>query len=320
MWDEVAGVAVNPEVQGSEVEPFAARRLEGRGGGWTHLGGAAFIYVLWQVASLPLVFLLVFFGFSEALGIISDRVNWIDLAPDQDMAALVACAVLLLALVLLLLIVWLTVKLVHQRRLISILTAHVRFQWRSAFVSFASFIAAMLVVSIGANILGVGGDVETIFDPGRYFPFLVLVLVLTPFQALAEEAFVRGYLYQGISSFTASNILRIGLPAGLFMLMHSANSDFLQGGLWAILIFFTMGAYFGLLTVKTSGVEVSTGAHTANNIFAFSVSTTSGAGMPFATIFYEPEPDYMVGFVMIMLVAALHYLLYFRIFRSRFSS
>lgn len=59
-------------------------------------------------------------------------------------------------------------------------------------------------------------------------------------------------------------------------------------------------------------------SHTANNIFAFSISTSSGSGMPFATIFYEPEPDYMAGFIMILLVVMLHYLLYFRIFRSRF--
>lgn len=267
---------------------------------------------------IPLVFLLVILGYPEALEMIADRVNWVDLTPDQDIAALVACAFLLLALVLLLMINWLIVKTIHQRSLISILTAHDRFQWRSALVSFAIYIAAMLVVSVLAASLGVGTDVETVFDAGRYFPFLALVLILTPFQALAEEAFVRGYLYQGISAFTASNILRIGLPAGLFMLMHSANGDFLQGGLWAILIFFTMGAYFGLLTVRTSGVEASTGAHTANNIFAFSISTSSGSGMPFATIFYEPEPDYMAGFIMILLVVMLHYLLYFRIFRSRF--
>lgn len=196
MLEDGVGAVVRPKAQVGEVEPFAARRLEGRGGGWAHLGGAALAYGLWQVSFIPLVFLLVILGYPEALEMIADRVNWVDLTPDQDIAALVACAFLLLALVLLLMINWLIVKTIHQRSLISILTAHDRFQWRSALVSFAIYIAAMLVVSVLAASLGVGTDVETVFDAGRYFPFLALVLILTPFQALAEEAFVRGYLYQ----------------------------------------------------------------------------------------------------------------------------
>lgn len=301
-------------------EPFAARRLEGRGAGWSHAGGAILTFCLWQLSVVPLILGVTLLGYPDAPEMITNRVNWVDLLPEQDATAIAACAVLLLFLIVLLLINWLIVKVCHRRSLMSILTAHERFRWRSALVSFAIFAGAMMLVSSAAALLGMGADVQMIFDPKRFFPFLVLVLVLTPFQCLAEEAFVRGYLYQGIAAFTASNILRIGLPAAVFMAMHSANSDFLEGGIWVLLIYFTFGAYFGLLTVKTAGVEVAAGAHTANNIFAFTISTSAGAGMPFATVFYEPEPDYMAGFVLILLVAVLHYLLFFRIFRNRIFS
>lgn len=299
-----------------EFEPFAARRLEGRGGGWAHMGGAFLTFALWQISVIPLIIAVAFLGFPEALEMITSKANWVDLAPDQDGAALAACASLLLSLVLLLLVNWLIVRIAHQRSLLSILTAHERFQWRSALISFGVFAGVMLAVSLLAAVLGIGSEARFVFDPGRFFPFLALVLILTPFQALAEEAFVRGYLYQGISAFTASNLVRIGLPALLFLAMHSTNGDFLEGGLWAILIFFTFGAYFGLLTVRTAGVEAAAGAHTANNIFAFSIATSSGAGMPFATIFYEPVPDYRAAFFTIMLVALLHYIIFFRIIRS----
>lgn len=306
--------------QDEREEPFAARRLEGRGAGWSHVGGAILTFCLWQLSVVPLILGVALLGYPGALEMIRNRVNWVDLLPDQDAAAIAACAILLLSLIVLLLINWLIVRVWHRRSLMSILTAHERFRWRSALMSFAIFAGAILLVSSTAAFLNAGAEVQVIFDSKRFFPFLVLVLVLTPFQCLAEEAFVRGYLYQGVAAFTASNILRIGVPAAVFMAMHSANGDFLEGGIWVLLIYFTFGTYFGLLTVKTAGVEVAAGAHTANNIFAFAISTSAGAGMPFATIFYEPEPDYMAGFVMILLVAALHYLIFFRLFRNRIFS
>lgn len=301
---------------GQEHDAFAARRLEGRGGGLAHLGGALLIFIVWQIAVIPLVLAISFLGYGDALDMIVNQVNWVDLTPAQDGAALATCAVLLLSLVLLLLVTWLILKVLHKRSLLSVLTAHDRFQWRTSLLSFVVFIAALLAVAGVTALMGLGSEVRVVFEPGRWLPFFILVLLLTPFQALAEEAFVRGYLFQGVAAFSASMAVRIGVPALLFMAMHSANGDFLKGGIWAILIFLGFGLYFGLLTVRTSGVEAATGAHTANNIFAFSVATSSGAGMPFATIFYEPEPDYMAGFFTIMAVAALHYLIFFKIFNA----
>lgn len=299
-----------------ERDPFAARRLEGRGGGLAHLGGALLIFIVWQITVIPLVLAISLLGYADALDMIVNQVNWVDLTPAQDGAALVTCAVLLLSLVLLLLVTWAVVKVLHKRSLLSVLTAHDRFQWRTSLLSFAVFVGALLAVSGATTLMGFGSEARVVFEPGRWLPFFILVLLLTPFQALAEEVFVRGYLFQGVAAFSASTAIRIGVPALLFMAMHSANGDFLKGGIWAILIFLGFGLYFGLLTVCTSGVEAAAGAHTANNIFAFSIATSSGAGMPFATIFYEPEPNYMAGFFTIMAVAGLHYLIFFRIFNS----
>lgn len=304
------------EKSAEEEDAFAARRLEGRGGGLAHMGGALLIFIVWQISVIPLVLVISAIGYPDALEMIINKVNWVDLEPARDSAALAACAVLLLSLVLLLLVTWIFLKVLHKRTLISILTAHDRFQWSTSFLSFAVFAAAIVLVSGVTTAFGQGTQTEMIFEPWRWLPFFLLVILLTPLQALAEEAFVRGYLFQGIAAFSRNTFVRIGVPALLFMVMHSANGDFLKGGIWAILIFLGFGLYFGLLTVRTAGVEAAAGAHTANNIFAFSVSTSSGAGMPFATIFYEPEPNYMAGFFAIMAVAALHYFVFFRIFGS----
>lgn len=314
--DNVAHALYPQHAADGEHDAFAARRLEGRGGGMAYLGGALLIFIIWQITVIPLVLAISLLGYGDALDMIVNQVNWIDLAPAQDGAALATCAVLLLSLVLLLLVTWLVLKVLHKRSLLSVLTAHASFQWRTSLLSFVVFVGALLAVSGVTALMGLGSEARVVFELERWLPFFILVLLLTPFQALAEEAFVRGYLFQGVAAFSASTALRIGVPALLFMAMHSANGDFLEGGIWAILIFVGFGLYFGLLTVRTSGVEAAAGAHTANNIFAFSIATSSGAGMPFATIFYEPEPDYMIGFFTIMAVAALHYLIFFRIFNS----
>jgi hypothetical protein len=298
-----------------ERDAFAARRLEGRGRGLSYVGGAILIFAGWQISVIPLVLIVSWLGYPDALQMIVNHVNWVDLPQSRDGVALAACAILLMSLVLLLMVTWGVVKVLHGRSLLSVLSAHDRFQWRTALLSFSVYAGAMVLVSGASTVLGLRPESVLVFDLWRWLPFFALVLLLTPFQALAEEAFVRGYLFQGVASVTSSVVLRIAIPAVLFTVMHSANGDFSAGGLWAFLIFLGFGAYFGLLTVRTSGVEAATGAHTANNIFAFSVATSSGSGMPFATIFYETEPSYMGGFFAILVVTGLHYFIFFKLYR-----
>ena len=161
--------------------------------------------------------------------------------------------------------------------------------------------------------LFIDSEVEVVYDPARYWKFVPLVLLLTPLQAFGEEVFVRGYLYQTVSAMTARVAVRLIVPSLAFMLLHIYNQDAAVGGIWAFASYFGFGVYFAYVTLKTAGVEHATGLHTANNLSAFLITTTAGAGMPFATIYFDPSPDYALGAFSLAALAGVHYLLAFHV-------
>jgi membrane protease YdiL (CAAX protease family) len=255
---------------------------------------------------LPVVAIIVLGG-NGALEIIQQGANWVDLSPAQDTDALVACAVILLSVVAMLFATVIVARGLHKQPLRTLFTARPKFDmsrfWKSGIA-----ILVLNVVIFTAGYFFAPEEYIVVFDFARMAPFIVLVLLLTPFQCLAEEVFFRGYLTQGVSAFTGNLIVRLTVPAFLFMAFHSANGDWAAGGFWAAATYFTLALYLGVLTYKSNGLEVATGLHAFHNILAFTLVTSGGAGMPFATAFYVESSDYMASYLGFLPVLVVHYL------------
>lgn len=100
--------------------------------------------------------------------------------------------------------------------------------------------------------------------------FLALVLVLAPFQAIAEEVFFRGYLFQAIGSLSANKWVAVVGSALLFAYFHGVQN---------VALFvdrFAFGLLAGFLVLVTGGLEAGIAAHVINNIFAFGYAIFSG--------------------------------------------
>ena len=102
---------------------------------------------------------------------------------------------------------------------------------------------------------------------------LILCLVLTPFQCIAEEYLCRGFLMQAFGSWFKVPVIAIILQAVIFCLLHEYNAI----GLASVLI---SGLIFGWVSWKTKGIEVSSALHSANNIITFLIF---GFGLSAAT-------------------------------------
>ncbi|MDT9593924.1 type II CAAX endopeptidase family protein [Nocardioides zeae] len=104
--------------------------------------------------------------------------------------------------------------------------------------------------------------------------FLLVVLLVTPFQAAAEEYVFRGYLTQvagGIfSSERLAKVLAVLVPATLFALAHGAQNP--------PLFFdrFAFGVMAGVLVILTGGLEAPIAMHVVNNWFAFGLAVLLG--------------------------------------------
>ncbi|WP_407416258.1 CPBP family intramembrane glutamic endopeptidase [Methanobrevibacter sp.] len=88
--------------------------------------------------------------------------------------------------------------------------------------------------------------------------FLILTLILVPLQCIAEEYVFRGLFMQTFGSWFGIPVLAVILQAIIFALCHGYNN-------LGIIEVFVSGLFFGFITWKTNGIEVSSAVHTANN-------------------------------------------------------
>jgi uncharacterized protein len=138
-----------------------------------------------------------------------------------------------------------------------------------------SVIALVATVVVGLLLPAGGGEQMT----GELAPlddtalqFVLVILLLTPFQAAGEEYLFRGYLTQAIGSLVPpgprrrllGRTLAVVIPAVLFALAHGIGQS--------PPVFFdrlAFGLVAGVLVIATGGLEAAIAMHVLNNFVAF---------------------------------------------------
>jgi membrane protease YdiL (CAAX protease family) len=159
---------------------------------------------------------------------------------------------------------WIAAR-VYRRPIRSFLTAAGRFRWR---VVGAGLLIGLPLTALAALLEASGaGDapLAPILSPaaglaGRavYFAAAVVFLYLAAF---AEEAIFRGWLLQQTAARTRNLALILGVNGVLFSLAHFDPNPA------SFLVRAVMGAGWAWIALRTAGVEFTTGAHLANNLF-----------------------------------------------------
>ncbi|XRQ12009.1 type II CAAX prenyl endopeptidase Rce1 family protein [Actinomadura welshii] len=120
---------------------------------------------------------------------------------------------------------------------------------------------------------------------GEFLGPTLIIILLVPFQASAEEYMFRGWLLQAVGACTLENAKRkagralsvvfrtpwpgIVVGSALFTMMHGYTG-------WGMLDIFAFGAITGWLAVRTGGLEAPIALHVFNNLLAFIVSAALG--------------------------------------------
>ncbi|MFE1558122.1 CPBP family intramembrane glutamic endopeptidase [Streptomyces sp. NPDC058734] len=99
---------------------------------------------------------------------------------------------------------------------------------------------------------------------------LVVLWVLVPFQAGAEEFVFRGWLTQFFGGFARSPWPGVVVASLLFSLAHG------YGQLSGFLLLCYSAIWWGWLTIRTGGLEAVIAGHTVNNLIAFSLAAVFG--------------------------------------------
>ncbi|WP_309711195.1 type II CAAX endopeptidase family protein [Pseudolysinimonas sp.] len=150
----------------------------------------------------------------------------------------------------------------------------VQLRWRWLLISFIP--AAVVWIATFAGQLGIGfaaGEQLLPFstDVPTYLLSVLIVVLLVPVQAATEEYLYRGVLLQSVGAWVRWAPVTIVASAVLFGFSHAYDE-------WGILTVMVMGIGFGIVTVRTGGLESGIAMHTVNNVAAFVVTGTGMFG------------------------------------------
>jgi uncharacterized protein len=197
------------------------------------------------------------------------------------------------------------IVLFHRRPWKTLITGRARFHWRGFFASFA--IGTGLLAVLFALLWAVRPETMR-FSPDwdAWLRFLPFVLVLIPLQTLAEEVVFRGYVLQGVAVATRRAVLRLLIPAALFLVAHLANPE--AASAWGLAEYAVISLYVTFLAIRGNGLEYAWGFHLAVNLFiCLAVSMEPGTlatAAPFAIRLAEQD---IVAYALSFALYPLHY-------------
>lgn len=179
---------------------------------------------------------------------------------------------------------------IHGRPIWSLLTPQKRLNWGRVWQGFWLFgLLVTLLTVLEAAVYP--GRYTVTFDLGRFWPFLLLGIVLIPMQTTAEELLFRGYLTQGLG-LLVRNPLALAVVSGLlFTLPHLANPE-LTAGFWLIAPqYFIVGFALATMTLRDESLELALGVHAVNNLFVGLIATFPDSAIQSETIFASSVLD-----------------------------
>ena len=182
-----------------------------------------------------------------------------------------------------------------------------RFRW-GLFWRFLGVTAAVYVAYTAVSVLIDGVDSLGLALRDYSWWLLVGLMLVTPFQAAAEEYLLRGYVLRTVGSWFSEPTVAVlvgGLVnSAIFAALH-ASSD-----LWLNLVYFSMGAIGTYLALRTGGLEGAVAIHVVNNMIgmaflpfqdmASQFDRTSGVGGPWVLL---QVVTFAVAAALIVLVA-----------------
>ena len=137
-----------------------------------------------------------------------------------------------------------------------------------------------------------------------FWLYIVLILLIVPFQCYAEELLFRGYLMQTVGRWLKNPVWAIIIPAPIFMVLHGY-------GLWGLLSVLTMALTAGFLCWYTGGLEAGIGLHIANNVSIF-IFGLLGLADPFGAVREEQPLDFVQALILQLAFAGLVYMYTYR--------
>ena len=186
-----------------------------------------------------------------------------------------------------------------------------RIRWNRFFKGFLIWSLFIIIIEIIAFIL-YPQDFIFSLNLENFVFLLILFLIAIPIQVTYEELFFRGYLNQGLSLKIKNPFVIITISSLIFGFAHWFNGNDELSIMLHVSSAFIVGIIWSIATLLDNGIEWATGAHLANNFFAFVIVGEYGGEANFGTLVSVVESDpflslifstiTLLGFLIIFLV------------------
>lgn len=199
--------------------------------------------------------------------------------------------------------------LLHGRPFFSLINPLARrFRWARFLLAGGLWLALSAASDLILALLQPGNYVF-VFEPARLLPYLLVAVLLIPFQAAAEELLFRGYLAQGLG-LAGGYWMAWLVPSLLFGLMHGANPEVeAYGVLLTLPLYILMGLVLGWITLRSEGLELAIGLHVANNLYGTLLVTFPSSALPSPALFRVQAYEPLLVLVVFVFLSAIYLLL-----------
>lgn len=182
-------------------------------------------------------------------------------------------------------LLFLLVKFVHQRSLLSLTTARNKVDFGRVLFSFM-MISVFTLVSFFVAYSIDSSEIVFQFNAGKFVLLFLISILLFPFQIGLEEYLFRGYLMQHIGVLVKNKWFPLIFTSILFGIAHSANPEVGAIGFWKMMIFYVgTGLLLGIMTLMDDGLELALGFHLGNNLLASLLVTADWTALQTDAIF-----------------------------------
>jgi len=185
--------------------------------------------------------------------------------------------------------IFLVLKWVHKRSGYSLINA-TKIRWKRIFWAMGVFGSITLLLELVSWFVN-QSSYQFSFDANTFFQYLIISLVIIPFQSAGEELLMRGYFLQGITWATKRPWLAVLITSVLFGLLHLGNPELKAFGYVFILNYILMGFAAGIMTVMDDGTELAIGVHIINNLYSAICVGYSASALQTSTIYHIKDYD-----------------------------
>jgi membrane protease YdiL (CAAX protease family) len=176
------------------------------------------------------------------------------------------------------------VRYVHERSILSLTTARPKVDWKRSMFSFF-LIIFITVLSFAISYYLNPSEIEFQFHPTKFALLLIISLLLFPFQIGLEEYLFRGYFMQHIGGMVRNRWFPLFFTSVMFGVAHSSNPEVAELGPIVMVFYIGTGLLLGIMTLMDDGLELALGFHLGNNLMAALLVTSDWAALQTDALF-----------------------------------